>query len=128
MRAFLSLHVAYSRSSVHPKKYVQDLIKDMGSEYKDLLENPKTCYYVCGDAVMADGCREASIQVLREHGHQSRVAAVQKLRQMSAEDRWQSDVWGIVSNVEEARKKVEKSKKASARVWLNQFQTATGDD
>ena len=127
----LTLYLALSRSadSNVPKKYVQHVLTDAGATVAELCMNPKTNYYVCGDAGMAQECQEAAIGTLRTHKNMSRVAAVQQLKKMGVEDRWQADVWGIVSDDYEASKrKMEKSKKASAKMWLSKFRRSTDDD
>lgn len=120
MNGLLTSHIAYSRSTNHPKMYVQDQIAKAAKEFKDLMLDPTTHYYVCGDACMAAQCQEAAITTLRNNG-MSRIAAVQHVKTMKLENRWQTDVWGIVSDYEKSKKTLEISKKASARVWLNHF-------
>jgi len=43
------------------------------------------------------------------------------MKKMRVQGRWQTDLWGIMSNYEEAKKKVEQSKRAAAKVWLTHF-------
>jgi sulfite reductase alpha subunit-like flavoprotein len=115
------VHVAMSQSTRRPKQSVQDVIKDMGPALGKLLQGTDTQYYVCGDAVMAHACYEAAIDCLRSAAGVSRVAAVLQLQAMQLAERWHADVWGITQNFEEAKKAVEESKKASAKVWLTKF-------
>ncbi|CAB9504775.1 Nitric oxide synthase [Seminavis robusta] len=122
----IELHLALSRSKEVPKKYVQHKIADMGKRACDILKHPDSHYYVCGDARMADACFEACIGVLRVHGVMSRVAAVQYLKQMQLEGRWQTDVWGIVSHFEDAKKSIEEKKRMKAKLWLSRL--AGGED
>jgi sulfite reductase alpha subunit-like flavoprotein len=127
-KGMINLHLALSRSKNSSKKYVQHCIEDMGEEACELLLNPDTHYYVCGDAKMAEECFEACIQVLRVHDSRSRVAAVQHLKKMRSEGRWQTDVWGIVSHYVDAKKTVAKSKKTAAKMWLTHFHQAEIDE
>lgn len=117
------LHVAMSKSTKRPEQYVQDVIQATEKEFGQLLLNDNVHYYVCGDAVMAQACYEAAVECIRatSNGTVSRVAAVQQLQAMKVAERWHSDVWGITSDFEEAKKAVEESKQASARVWLTKF-------
>jgi len=115
-------HLALSRCSQDDKKYVQHRLLEMGKQLYDLLQNPETCYYVCGDARMANSCFEACVQILQRHGPMSRVLAVQHLKATRLEGRWQADVWGIVSHFEEAKKSVQKRKRAAAQMWLKQLE------
>lgn len=123
----IELHLALSRSKTVPKKYVQHKIADMGKRACELLQQKDTHYYVCGDARMADECFEACIEVLRKHAVISRVAAVQHLRQMQLEGRWQTDVWGIVSNFEESKKTIEQKKRMKAKLWLSRLASGADD-
>mmetsp|Transcript_1755 Transcript_1755/g.3894 ORF Transcript_1755/g.3894 Transcript_1755/m.3894 type:complete len:1532 (+) Transcript_1755:163-4758(+) len=116
----LVLHHALSRSS-GPKTYVQNKIKEMGKEAADLLLRKDTHYYVCGDARMAKECYESCIDVLRKHAVMSRVTAARHLKQMEAQGRWQTDVWGIVSDYENAKKQVMESKRKAAKLWMQHF-------
>jgi sulfite reductase alpha subunit-like flavoprotein len=121
----ITCHLALSRSPETPKKYVQDKINDLGKEAADLLLRKDTHYYVCGDARMADACNEVCVGLLRKHAAMSRVAAVQLLKQMRLQGRWQTDVWGIVSHFEDAKKDLRKSKRSAAKLWMSHFK---GDD
>ena len=125
----IKCHLALSRPpDMNDKMYVQDCLFKMGKELCDLLQNPDTHYYVCGDARMADSCFESCINVLRDHGSMSRVWAVQQLKTMRLEGRWQTDVWGIVSHFEEAKKSIEKKKKTAAKLWLKHLKGGDNDD
>lgn len=124
-KKMIDLHLALSRSETEPKKYVQHRIADMGKQACDLLQRKDTHYYVCGDARMADECYEACVEVLRKHAVISRVAAVQHIRQMAFEGRWQTDVWGIVSHFEDAKKSIEKKKRQRAKLWLAKLASGT---
>jgi sulfite reductase alpha subunit-like flavoprotein len=117
----ICFHHALSRGP-GPKTYVQDKIKQLGIEAADLLLRKDTHYYVCGDARMANSCYEYCVDVLRKHAGKSRVGAAHYLKQMQAQGRWQTDVWGIVSNYENAKKLVMNSKRTAAKIWLQQFE------
>jgi sulfite reductase alpha subunit-like flavoprotein len=117
----IDLRLALSRPVNGENKYVQHKLADMKQELCGLLNDPSIHYYVCGDARMAASCFEACVQVLREFGPTSRVWAVQNLTRMRLQGRWQSDVWGIVSNFEESKKVLEKRVKAAAQIWLKRL-------
>jgi len=119
----IQFHHALSRGESGSKTYVQDKIKEMGKDAAELLQNPDTHYYVCGDARMAHSCYEKCIDVLRQHiPRMSRVAAAHYLKQMQAQGRWQTDVWGIVSDYEKSKKAVMKSKQTAAKIWMQHFE------
>jgi sulfite reductase alpha subunit-like flavoprotein len=92
----LTLHLAFSRSKSVPKAYVQHKLVEMGQACCDLLLDPDTHYYVCGDARMANDCHENCVRILRRFAVMSRVAAVHHLKKMRMAGRWLTDVWGIV--------------------------------
>ena len=117
----LICHLALSRSPETPKTYVQDKITDMGPNMLRLLLDKKTHYYVCGDARMANSCYESCLDLLRTQGNMSRVTAASHIKRMRVEGRWQSDVWGILSDFERAKKDVMKSKKMAGKLWLTRF-------
>lgn len=122
-KGMIKLHLAISRPQNAPKKYVQDKLADMGAAAVGLLLNPKTHVYACGDARMANSFHGACVDVLRKYNSMSRVVAVQHLKKMQMEGRWQTDVWGIVSHFESAKKIVAKNKKMAAKIWLQQFKS-----
>lgn len=77
---------------------------------------------------MADGCFTACVNILRQYNAMSRVVAVQHLKTMRLEGRWQSDVWGIVSHFDMAQQEVARDKLMAAKVWLTHFANATNTD
>ena len=114
-------HLALSRLTGR-KQYVQDKICEFGKDIADLLLRDDTHYYVCGDARMANACYEVCVGLLREYGNISRLSSKQHLKKMRLAGRWQSDVWGIVSNYEDARKDVRKTRKTLSNEWIAQFE------
>lgn len=127
----VDLHLALSRSPDRPKQYVQDVIRENGKMLCDLLLRDDCTYYVCGDAVMSDYCYEAIVDALREHARMSRVKATSLLQRMRVEDRWQYDLWGISSymddnNYSSAKKKMASRKGNRAMVWLSTMKRKTG--
>ncbi|WP_437624507.1 nitric oxide synthase oxygenase [Sorangium sp. So ce1151] len=115
------LHLAYSRADGQPRTYVQDRMREMGAQLAELLRNPATHVYICGDARMADGCFEAAVHALSKHAGISRVAAVRELHVMRMQNRWQLDVWGIISHFAESRDDIRHRKQQAAKLWLQQF-------
>lgn len=120
----LDLHLALSRSSDRPRMYVQNIIQEKGQIVADLLLRDGSTYYVCGDAAMADSCHDAIIEALREHANMSRVMAVNFLKRMRMENRWQNDIWGISAYIDEdnfstAKKVLAKQKSNRALHWLS---------
>jgi sulfite reductase alpha subunit-like flavoprotein len=115
----VNFHLALSRES--PKQYVQDKLREMDVSLCELLLNERTHYYICGDAKMADDCYEVCVETLRKHNSMSRVSAVQHLKRMRAEERWQMDLWGLVRQFKESRDTVARMKKKAAQVWLCRF-------
>lgn len=132
----LKLQLALSRSPDRPKMYVQDMIKEEGKTICDLLLRDDCVYFVCGDASMADYVYDAIVEALREHAHMSRVKATNLLKRMRVENRWQYDLWGISSYMDDdsystAKKNAAKRKGNRALTWLSSMKRKThqlGDD
>jgi hypothetical protein len=40
---------------------------------------------------------------------------------MRLQDRWQSDVWGIVTHFKESKEALEKRRKTAAKIWLKRL-------
>lgn len=76
---------------------------------------------------MADACFEACVDLLRKHNSMSRVVAVQHLRNMRSEGRWQTDVWGIVSHFDESKQQIARNKRMAAKIWLSKFSRQEDD-
>jgi hypothetical protein len=73
---------------------------------------------------MADYVYDAIVEALREHAPMSRIKATNLLKRMRVEDRWQYDLWGISSYMEDdsysaAKKKAAKRKANRALNWLS---------
>jgi len=52
---FIDIHFAFSRTPGKPKRYVQDLMRERSADLAMLLQDPDTCFYVCGLKAMEDG-------------------------------------------------------------------------
>jgi len=117
----LKHHLALSREPNSPKTYVQDLLDRFGAELCQLLMQSDTHYYICGDSKVADYCFESCVNALRKHGKMSRVSAVQHIKFMRSQGRWQYDLWGIISHFNDAKRDVRKKKQATAKTWLLNF-------
>jgi len=130
----LNFHLALSRSPDRPKMYVQNMVKEKGKLICDLLLRNDCTYYICGDANMADYVYEAIVDCLRENARMSRVKATNLLKRMRVEDRWQYDLWGISSYMDDdsyadAKKNAAKRKGNRALSWLSKMKKkSSGDD
>ena len=54
-RDFIDIHFAFSRTPGAPKRYVQDLMRERAADLAELLQDPNTCFYVCGLKSMEEG-------------------------------------------------------------------------
>jgi sulfite reductase alpha subunit-like flavoprotein len=117
----LQHHVAFSREQGVPKTYVQQVLADYGPELTKLLLRDDTHYYICGDAKVGDECYEVCIQALRAYGKMSRVTAVNYIKRMRVEDRWQFDLWGVINHFVEAKQQIKEKKKHRSASWLKSF-------
>jgi benzoyl-CoA 2,3-epoxidase subunit A len=52
---FIDINFAFSRTPNHPKKYVQDLMRDRAADLAPLLKDTNTFIYVCGLKSMEEG-------------------------------------------------------------------------
>jgi sulfite reductase (NADPH) flavoprotein alpha-component len=86
------LDVAFSRDEGQ-KVYVQHRIRETGADLYRWLEEGAHLY-VCGDADrMAPDVHAALVEIVREHGGRSEDAAVEYLKQMQRDKRYQRDVY-----------------------------------
>lgn len=124
--ALTEAKVALSRDPSAPKAHVQDLMNADGMYIAKLLDDPHCSYYVCGDAKVADSVYNAMIQALCVHGGKSRVTAAGVIKQMMAENRYNLDVWGVVSHTLEVGEKpapIGRQMMASgAKEWVQQVE------
>jgi benzoyl-CoA 2,3-epoxidase subunit A len=65
---FIETHLAFSRLPDHPKRYVQDLMRDQTEAVGRLLSSPRTHIYICGLKGMEDGVLDTLRQTAQEHG------------------------------------------------------------
>lgn len=118
----LHLHLALSRSKEVPKKYVTDLMKEMGETVHKLLLDPTLCIYICGDAKVANDVSEICLELLRTYGSMTRVRAAQHLRLMKMQKRWQTDLWGTPKGLDNVGaiqvNKAKQSKTNTSNAWF----------
>jgi benzoyl-CoA 2,3-epoxidase subunit A len=52
---FIDTHFAFSRTPGHPKRYVQDAMRERAADLAPLLADPNAYFYVCGLKAMEEG-------------------------------------------------------------------------
>ena len=52
---FIDINFAFSRIANEPKRYVQDAMRERAPDLVELLQDPDTCFYVCGLKAMEEG-------------------------------------------------------------------------
>ena len=52
---FIDINFAFSRVANEPKRHVQDAMRERASDLVRLLQDPDTCFYVCGLKAMEEG-------------------------------------------------------------------------
>lgn len=52
---FIDVNFAFSRVADQPKRYVQDVMRERSADLAELLDDPDTCFYVCGLKAMEEG-------------------------------------------------------------------------
>ena len=65
---FIDCNFAFSRTPGQPKRYVQDLMRERAADLLPLLEDPNTCFYVCGLKSMEEGVVQALRDVTEQAG------------------------------------------------------------
>ena len=65
---FIDCNFAFSRTPGQPKRYVQDLMRERAADLLPLLEDPNTCFYVCGLKSMEEGVVQALRDVAEQAG------------------------------------------------------------
>ena len=78
-RDFIDINLAFSRVPGHPRRYVQDLIRERATDVMRLLADDQTHIYICGLKGMEAGVDEAFDGVCRAHGVEW-VALLARLR------------------------------------------------
>ncbi len=63
---FIDINLAFSRLPDHPKRYVQDLMRERAPDLVELLKDPETYIYVCGLKSMEEGVVLALRDVVKE--------------------------------------------------------------
>ena len=111
------LEVAFSRLG-EQKNYVQHLIGQKGGDVWQALSQPDCHYYVCGDAKMADDVFETLMRIAKTEGGLSHAQAVEFFKQMQAENRYVTDVWGILLNFQKALADVREARYSQGERWL----------
>ncbi|KAB2872071.1 MAG: benzoyl-CoA 2,3-epoxidase subunit BoxA [Burkholderiaceae bacterium] len=65
---FIDIHLAFSRTSGAPKRYVQDLMRERAADLGELLGDANTHVYVCGLKAMEEGVVLALREVAQQAG------------------------------------------------------------
>jgi benzoyl-CoA 2,3-dioxygenase component A len=65
---FIDIEFAFSRTPGQPRRYVQDAMRERAADLVAMLEDPKTCVYVCGLKGMEAGVLEAMRDAATAHG------------------------------------------------------------
>jgi len=65
---FIDIHFAFSRTPGEPKHYVQDVMRERAADLVPLLQDPNTCFYVCGLKSMEEGVVLALRDVAQQAG------------------------------------------------------------
>lgn len=67
-KTLLETHVALSRSSDSPKRYVQDVLLEQADDLAQLLKDERGCVFICGLIAMEQGVMDVLAKVSAEHG------------------------------------------------------------
>lgn len=111
------LDVAFSRLN-DETIYVQHLIVRHSREIWEVPSQPDCHYYVCGDARMADDVFTVLMTIAKTEGGLSHTEAVDFFRTMRTENRFFTDVWGILVNYPEALAEVQEARYSQGERWF----------
>jgi|BEDMetMinimDraft_2_1075160.scaffolds.fasta_scaffold02782_3 benzoyl-CoA 2,3-dioxygenase component A len=67
-RDFIEIHLAFSRSPAHPRRYVQDALREASMSLAPLLTDPEAYFFVCGLRAMEKGVTEALAEIAAASG------------------------------------------------------------
>lgn len=65
---FIDVNFAFSRVADQPKRYVQDVMRERSADLAELLDDPDTCFYVCGLKAMEEGVVLALQDIAKQAG------------------------------------------------------------
>ena len=65
---FIDINFAFSRTPGAPKRYVQDVMRERAADVGPLLNDPNTCFYVCGLKSMEEGVLLALHDIAQQSG------------------------------------------------------------
>ncbi len=65
---FIDINFAFSRTPGAPKRYVQDVMRERAADVGPLLNDPNTCFYVCGLKSMEEGVLSAMRHIAEDAG------------------------------------------------------------
>ena len=65
---FIDINFAFSRTPGAPRRYVQDVMRERAADLALLLQDPATCFYVCGLKSMEEGVVLALRDVAQQTG------------------------------------------------------------
>lgn len=119
-----NLEVAFSRLDGQPKEYVQHRLAKIRQQVWDILQDDKCHYYVCGDSNMAEDVSDELVRTATSVGGLSSKNAWAHFQTMKQQHRFQTDTWGVVSNVKEGLARQLEKKYNQAAAWL---ETVTSD-
>ena len=117
------LDVAFSRLG-EETVYVQHLISQQSRDLWQVLAQPDCHYYVCGDAKMADDVFEVLMNIAKSVGGLSHAEAVEFFRTMRAENRYVTDVWGVLLNYRQSLAELQDANYSLGERWLERVTVA----
>jgi benzoyl-CoA 2,3-dioxygenase component A len=65
---FIDIHFAFSRTPGQPRRYVQDAMREQSADLVQALQDPDSCFYVCGLKAMEEGVVLALRDVAQQAG------------------------------------------------------------
>ncbi|XP_022819321.1 nitric oxide synthase-like protein isoform X2 [Spodoptera litura] len=87
--------LALSREKDIPKRYVQELAEQEGTEINDLLVNRGAHFYVCGDCKMAEDVHQKLKGIIKKHSEMTDEQVQSFMYMLKEENRYHEDIFGI---------------------------------
>uniref|UniRef100_A0A1W7RA54 Nitric oxide synthase n=1 Tax=Hadrurus spadix TaxID=141984 RepID=A0A1W7RA54_9SCOR len=89
------VYTAYSRMQNEPKRYVQDIMREMAPTVYSIITKEKGHFYVCGDVSMAEDVRRTLKNIIEEISGLPQQAAESLIVTLQDENRYHEDIFGI---------------------------------
>jgi len=117
------VYTAYSRDKNHPKKYVQNLLKERLEEICDLIVSKFAHVYVCGDVTMASDVFKTITEMLEEYLALSSCESQDYMSELRSSARYHEDIFGVTLKLQEVTTRIRTAAKRTRKRISNKRST-----